>query len=942
MSGSSRSRLKNLVTSLNDPAGKPVHEIVCDYEEAISLAGKMGRGEDSARLIQEYSTYFQPPAPYEIVFFCRYNTATLLWLNGDFDEAEAGYETCRELALLNSDDLSASRCVMARGVICWNRGKYHAALELMETAEKGLRQCRNSVLSTCLNWLGVICSVLSLLQRSWFYFREALELNEELGLKSNQGYVLCNLGLLCQRMNLIDQAEDCFRDSIKIQEETGSRYGLADSIANLGMLLLKKRKSYAEAEPLLEKAAAMQLENKAKSKAGQVLISHAITMYHLGNRNKSELLFERSRDLVFAGESWGEQVDYCCSRAEIALQDGDNEKAEKLLSQGIEIQKNNLPGTDSREMLWISSKLQFQKGQTREAYELLLEAVEQSRKLDMVKSGAMESVICALTEKVRGRKELEKARSESSHLKRRNATLRNSEERFKGLVNRMTNIGVLAVDSQGIVTFWNETCREFYGYREEEACGKKLSQLIVPEHLRNWFSNFIQSGLRNTEFEVNLRVLNGSIKSVLISLVPLSENETFIIQVDMTNQRRAENQRSLIEAQMRRAQKLEALGTLAGGIAHDFNNLLQGILGSAAMLCDKLEEGTVELTGARRIKNAAERSADLCTQMLDYAGVKPVSHKPIHINDVIRDISVLIETSLPKGVELIMDLSNRIPYVLGDRSQMRQVIMNLVLNGAEAISGSGEVEVFTDFVHRTRDQFKDNLLEESPDEGDYLLIQVKDSGTGIDPQTLTRIFDPFFSTKKTGRGLGLAAVLGIIRGHKGVLLVDSEPGKGTEFSVYLSAISEEPSEEADDEIETRLAAYAGRRILVVDDEEIVRETVLSILTCSGFEATAVPGGPEALELLESGVELPDLMILDLTMPGLSGVEVFKKLRNMGIPFPVLVVSGYSKDSMTSLFSGERPDGFLQKPFTPEELVSRLNRIFSRADSLPELPGNSEL
>lgn len=919
-------RLNSLILSLDRYSEKPVYEVVCDFEEAITLSITLRRGEGSESLIEAYSSFFLDPIPFEVEFFCAFHTGIFLQRHGELESADKKFAESMELAKNNGDLYLAARSSMALGVTLCFRGRFSEALVFMEKAEAGLRGRGGSLLSRCLNWLGIICDNLQLFQRSWSCYRESLELNEELGLMANQGYVLCNMGLLCQRMNLNEQAEGCFRDSIKIHEEICDNYGLADSMANLGMLLFKKKKLYREAEPLLEKSVEMHLENKAFSKAGLVLVSQAVVSYLLGDRQKAERLFDKAHDLVFSSESWIGQIVYCGSRAEMLLESGDAEGAEKQLLQGMKIAKANAPDVDD-EMAFLYSKILFKRRKYKNAYRQLLISVEESEKLDAVKLKTMESVIYALVETSRSKKKLLRVEEEARLLEQKNTTLLLSEERFKGLVNNMTNIGVLAVDSRGIVTFWNDTCTKLYGYKDNETLGKKLSELVIPEHLREWFTTFVQSGIRNSEFEVSLNTLDGYFKNVLISLVPFKEDETFIIQVDLTSQRNAENQRSLIEAQMRRTQKLEALGTLAGGIAHDFNNLLQGILGNAAMLCENLDRGTPDRFKAERIKTAAESSAELCAQMLDYAGVKPVNHEPIDINLVIGDISILMETSLPKDVALLMDLSNRIPRVMGDRSQMRQVIMNLVLNGAEAIEGSGEVEISTDFVFRKREQFKDNLLEESPDDGDYLLLNVRDTGTGIDPETLSRVFDPFFSTKKTGRGLGLAAVLGIIRGHSGAIMVSSVPGQGTEFSVYLQAVQEDTLLDKIQPVRNVTDEHLGKRILVVDDEEIVRETVLAILAALGFRATAVPGGAEALALLEKG-DIPDLMMLDLTMPGLNGADVFKRLRNRGMKFPVLVVSGYSEDKLSSLFPGKGPDGFLQKPFSPDSLKSKLNDTFA--------------
>ena len=922
-------RLDLLISILEKSAERPVHDVVCDFEEAVILSITIGHTEDSLRLIQEYSNYFNDPVPPKIRFFCTFQRSVVAWRSGDLHSAEVFIRESMKIAEDDGSVQSAARSSMALGIISMERSNFKEALVFMKQAETGLRVDGGYLLARCLNWLGQACFNLDLFQESWSYYTEALELNEELSQTADQAYVFSNMGLLCQRMGLYKQAEVCFRGSMKIQEESGNNYGLADSLANLGMLLMEKKGQYAEAAPILERAYKMHLENKAIPKAGLVMINYALAIFRLGDKEEAGHLFDKAEQLVFSQESWSEKIEYCVVRAEFCLESGNLEKAEKLISMGREIESANDPGSDGLGFSSINARILIEKGNYELACSQLQQAMENEKKLDALKSSALESVIDAITATTRAKMKLVRVEEEARLLEQENTSLLLSEERFRGLVNSMTNIGVLAVDSQGVVTFWNDTCEKLYGYGSSEACGTKLSELIVPDHLIEWITSFIRTQEEEKQFDVNLRAKSGSLKSVRLSLVPFKEDETFIIQVDLTSQRYAENQRSLIEAQMRRTQKLEALGTLAGGIAHDFNNLLQGILGNAAMLCKTLSKDSPQLIKAERIQSAAERSADLCTQMLDYTGVKPVSHQLMDINHVIRDISVLMETSLPKDVKLVMDLSNRVPPVVGDRSQMRQVIMNLVLNGAESIEGSGQVSISTDFVYRRREQFRDNLLEESPDDGDFLLLKVRDTGAGIDAEALTRIFDPFYSTKQTGRGLGLAAVLGIIRGHSGVIMVHSKPDFGTEFSVYLHAAQEdELTEIITDPVETT-ENLAGKRILVVDDEEIVRETIHAILSSMGFEVVTVPGGAEALALLEKG-EIPDLMMLDLTMPGLSGAEVFSRLQGMEMSFPVLVVSGYSKEKLSSLFPGEGPNGFLQKPFSPEALIVALNEIFSRA------------
>lgn len=907
----------------------PLWEAVSDYEEAILLSTFLGKEQECNELIDGYSAYFADPVPYEVDFFCKFSRGRQMWRVEKLDDAEEIFSQCREFALLNQDSLSASRCSMALGASNWTRGNTLEALDCMEKAETGLRECRDFLLASCLNWMGVICTYLSQLQRAWAYYREALELNEELGCRENQGYVLSNLGMLCERMDLLDQAESCYRDSIEIDLSIGNMYGYADALENLGRLLMEKRLEFDKAEPLLAEAARIHIENKTGVKAAAALAEQAKAAFHSGEVAKSDMLFEKSLEFFKSGDYRKAEMVYLVNRARVFLETGNLEEAERLLSRGVELKKSDSSVTDTVELESCYAEVLSQLGQFESAYRQLLIVLDHNRETDKLKMQATETVINALTEKAQKEKELKKIRSEAHDLGVRNKALKLSEERFKGLVHGMTNIGVLAFDENGVVTFWNDTCELLYGIDSNAACGKKLCDLIVPDHLTGWFNSFIiENGTGCGEYEVNLRAADGSMKYVLVSPVSLSRHETFVIQVDITSQRKAENEKILIEAQMARTQNLEALGTMAGGIAHDFNNLLQGILGNAALLCQELEPGTSEAGKAEMILAAAEQSADLCTQMMDFAGIKPVSHEPIDINQVIRDLVVLLQTHFAKDVKLQMGLSSGIPVVLGDKSQIRQVIMNLVLNGAESIDGSGEVRISTEQVNCQRSDFSENLLEENPGDGYYLLIRVEDTGSGMDSHTVSRIFDPFFSTRKTGRGLGLAAVLGIIRAHSGVITVDSAPGKGTVFRVYLQIAADETPPAVFSSISRERGSSFCRKILVVDDEEVVRETIVNILEAAGHETLSVSGGAEALAELEKGDRSHDLMILDLTMPGLSGIDVFRRLRANGAELPVLIVSGYSQDKLSSLFIGHGPEGFLQKPFSPEDLVKKMDEIFA--------------
>lgn len=924
----SSNRLDELVESLEEISGKPMAETVCNFEEAIRLSTYSGRNDIAIYLISAYLDYFETPVPYEVRFYCEYSSGTRLWRRGNFKEAEAKYESSRDLALQYGDGICASRCIMALGVIRWSRGDYGKALSLLEKAEEGLRERRDLTLSNCLNWLGVICGNLKLYPRSWGYYMEALELNEEKGFSANQGYLLCNLGLLCQEMGLYEQAEESFRKSMDLQKQVGNRYGYTDSLSNLAMLIHKYHERSEEALPKLREAAEMQLENGEKAKAGLVYTNAAVAAFESGETDEAMILFDRAEELVFSTEIWDTQVEFCGMKAEILTAMDDYDGAEELFVKGNGIIARNLPGRDDENLLRVQSELYRKKGDYREAYETLVKSVKAAENIGRVRAAALQSVIQAVSDSARKNRELQEAKYRASLLEERNRALTASEERFRNLVQAMAGIGVMAVDGSGKITFWNRTCENLYGYRATEALGKSVKSLLVPAHLQPWFSSLLEGELSGGEFEINLLAADGKLKDLLVSTVRLFPGETFLIQVDHTEQRRAENQRILMEAQMRRTQKLEALGTLAGGIAHDFNNLLQGILGNASILCETSEEGSEQFRSAELIRNAAERSSELCVQMLDYAGVEPVGNEILDMNDIVTDMLPLLRTSFPENVELVLELAPDIPPVEGDRSQLRQVLMNLALNGAESIRSAGKVTISTRCDRMAREDFSENLIEEAPSEGEYICVTVRDQGEGIEQRTLSRIFDPFFSTKRTGRGLGLAAVLGIIRGHAGAITVDSIPGRGSEFNVYLKKASAGLPEHSQDEMRRGDSSFAGRKILVVDDEEIVRDTVSSILRASGCACVTFNGGAEVLEYLGGGAAA-DLLILDLTMPGMSGLDVFRSISEMESDIPVLIISGYSREKLSTVFGNRSPAGLLQKPFRPEELRDKLSTILSR-------------
>jgi signal transduction histidine kinase/CheY-like chemotaxis protein len=385
--------------------------------------------------------------------------------------------------------------------------------------------------------------------------------------------------------------------------------------------------------------------------------------------------------------------------------------------------------------------------------------------------------------------------------------------------------------------------------------------------------------------------------------------------------RRAEADKLAIERQLFEVQKLESLGVLAGGIAHDFNNLLAGILGNASLALAGAADGEPERAHLRQIEEAARRAADLARQMLAYSGRGGADVVPLDVTELVEDTGRLLRVTIRREIALRFDLSRDLPAVRADATQLRQVVMNLVLNGAEAIGEkSGLVRVTTGRVRVDRELLRGLAPDSGLLEGEHVFLEVSDDGCGMDAATRARIFEPFFSTKAAGRGLGLAAVQGIVRGHRGALTVTSEPGRGSVFRLLLPACEEparrpEPASPAADESRWSSTGL----VLVVDDEELVRAATAKMLERLGFEVLTAIDGLAGVRVLEERGERIRLVLLDAMMPRLAGDETFAAMRRARPDVRVVVTSGYSRHEATGRMRGAGLAGFLQKPFGMKEL-----------------------
>jgi signal transduction histidine kinase/CheY-like chemotaxis protein len=382
-----------------------------------------------------------------------------------------------------------------------------------------------------------------------------------------------------------------------------------------------------------------------------------------------------------------------------------------------------------------------------------------------------------------------------------------------------------------------------------------------------------------------------------------------------------------LETRIQQAQRLESLGVLAGGIAHDFNNLLTGVIGNASLLQDQFPENSSEADMCRSLMSASQSMANLTSQMLAYAGRGRFVVASIDLSRQVERIVPLLHASIPKNVQLRLSLQDLQSRVDADAGQMQQIIMNLVVNAAEAIgTEQGVVEVSTATQRFGQEELRAPQTGEPLPGGSYIALTVRDTGCGMDRQTQDRIFDPFFSTKFAGRGLGLSAVLGIVRSHRGALTVESKPGSGATFRVFLPA-SERQQVPVAPPVAT--VSTGSGVVLIVDDEELVRATASVVLERAGYQVLLAEDGEKALGILESRKGRIDLVLLDMTMPVLSGEETLGRLLARWPRAGVLASSGYDEQEARRRL-GRRVAGFIHKPYSAAELTAQVATAMHRS------------
>ena len=492
---------------------------------------------------------------------------------------------------------------------------------------------------------------------------------------------------------------------------------------------------------------------------------------------------------------------------------------------------------------------------------------------------------------------------------------------------------IVAMRPDGEVISWNRAAEGVFGWTEEEVLGRHLP--CVPEHKQPEFDQLrsrVLAGNPFTGFETQRSRRDGTLLDVSISTAPLTDGGgrpagVVAIYTDITDRRRAEEELRQSQAQLRQAQKMEAVGRLAGGIAHDFNNLLTAILSYSEMLLGELPPSDPMREDLEQIRRAGARAADLTHQLLAFSRRQLLQLRPVDLNVVVGGLDRMLRRLIGEDVELRTILAPDLRLTLADPGQLEQVLVNLAVNSRDAMPQGGRLVIST--ANTEVGQGVGPRLDQLQP-GSYVSLTVEDTGTGMEPEVRERIFEPFFTTKGpgTGTGLGLSTVYGIVKQVGGSILVASEPGAGSTFTIYLP-VSEDGGAAAPASPPAGPVRGAAETILLVEDEQLVRHLTREILVRNGYRVLEAPDGPEALALAAGFEGTIHLMLTDVVMPRMSGPELVERILPSRPAMRVLYVSGYSEEAIAR--QGQLTPGIelLPKPFTPGVLTARIRQILDR-------------
>jgi len=522
----------------------------------------------------------------------------------------------------------------------------------------------------------------------------------------------------------------------------------------------------------------------------------------------------------------------------------------------------------------------------------------------------------------------EELRAQNEELRQMQEELERSNHKYFDLFEGAP-IGYFTLNWQSIILEINITGAEMLGFDRKHLTQTRMSLRVKPDYQKAFSTHLkkIFSGAFSDSVELEFEHFDGKRLCVILESVPMHGHgkrvaECRTAMMDMTK-------RKQLEEQLHHAQKLESLGVLAGGIAHDFNNLLAAISSHARLGIRGLTTESQAITHFKKIEKAALSGGELANQMLAYAGREPLTRQPVNLTDLIKELGHLLEDAISKGTVLTFALDAKLARIEGDPSQLRQIVLNLITNASESFSNAtGRITLTTGMMVVDRAYLSRCHLAADVPDGDVVYVEVKDNGVGINPEMMKNIFDPFFTSKFIGRGLGLASLVGITRTHGGAVHVSSEVGHGSTFRVLFPVAQDQdilPAPEVSSETDDSCRGHG--LFLVVDDEEEICLTTEMFLGQLGFTVLTARNGFEGLRLFEEHAADLTGVLLDLTMPGLNGKQVLTRMRGISTDVPVILSSGYTEEVVVTGLNEQQPiDGFIQKPYSLDTLLEKVKEI----------------
>ncbi len=517
-------------------------------------------------------------------------------------------------------------------------------------------------------------------------------------------------------------------------------------------------------------------------------------------------------------------------------------------------------------------------------------------------------------------------------IRKRTQALDQITHEYKDILDHMQDAYYRA-NIEGKVIWVSLACERQLGYKRDELIGKPLNFLYYEKSGRDLFLQALQaSGGDLQHFEICLKHKDGSRLWAEVNSQYFRDKQDKVEGIEgnvrnITERKKAEMESQELTGQLQQAQKMESIGVLAGGIAHDFNNMLVGVMGNAELaMLESSAQGEMRQY-LDKIFISARRGADLVKQMLAYSGQGRLTMGHQNFNVLIQEVSELLSTVIGKKITLTLDLMEALPDVYGDRNQLTQLVMNLMTNASESMHGNaGSVYLHTGVCNLAELDFSSMYMANDLQEGMYVYVEVKDSGCGMDEDTQLRIFDPFFTTKETGTGLGLAALLGIVRSHGGTLALHSELDKGSKFTVYLPLFVAEKPQPKRPVLDVRVEPDMQGAVLLVDDEDAVRDVARRLLEREGVRVITANNGEQALQIFRQYADEISLVLMDLTMPEMDGEQAFHAIRAINPDANIVLSSGFLDTEAVERLKRHGLAGFVKKPYSRSTLLSEVSRL----------------